>query len=670
MRPERALLGLSLALAGCGPAAPAGPGVFVLGIDGMDPEILGRLIAEGKMPHFQALAAQGGFQPLGTSNPPQSPVAWSNFATGLDPGGHGVFDFVHRDPQTYLPVSSATTPVGDVGTAIEVLGYQLPVGGDAATNNRSGTPWWDSLHAAGVDVEVYRVPGNYPPPPSEAKVLGGMGTVDMRGGYGQYTWFTDQAVPDAAERKGDFQFVTVEDYDLDGVGDTVRGRLKGAPDLFHLAPGQIPGDDDYLSVPVQVSLDPETDTALIEVDGARAVVRTGEWTPWMPVTFDALPWGLLPLQGAVRFYAKELRPGFALYASPVNMSAESPPQDLSTPSDFATELFEAVGGQYYTQGMPEDTNALKDRSFDDDDYEKQVGLVQADSLSMLNVALARFQPGDATFFYLSDIDLQCHMLWRLGDPKHPDMPPHPAFEADAARDHHDDIEGYYRHVDALLGRVVRSLPPDTLVLAMSDHGFQPFTRKVHLNSFLRDQGWLTLQDGKGEGHIGHGDVDWSRTRAYGLGFNAVYLNVAGREAQGIVPPDQVDAVAAELQAALVAMRDAETGRNPILRVDRGSSIYQGPRLAEAPDLVVGFDAGYGNSDESTLGEVPAALIEDNTSRWSGNHLMAPEVVPGVLLANRPLQGEGHDLQDVTATLYAWYGLSPVAGMTGQPVLSR
>ncbi|MDP2316846.1 MAG: alkaline phosphatase family protein [Pseudomonadota bacterium] len=669
---------LALALGGCPGTPPslAGPGVFVLGVDGMDPTILARMMGEGRMPNFAKLAQAGAFQPLGTSNPPQSPVAWSNFVTGLDPGGHGIYDFVHRDPETYLPISSATPPPGDAGTSLDLFGFYLPIGGgDDIVNNRTGTPWWDALHDAGVDVEVYRVPGNYPPTPSDAKVLAGMGTVDMRGGYGQYTWYTDQAVESRAHLKGDIQLVTVEDYDLDGVADTVKSTLKGPPDLFHLPPGQIPGDSDYLTVPVTVSIDPDEEVALIRAGSAQAIVREGEWTDWMDVSFDALPAGAMPLAGAVRFYAKELRPAFRLYASPVNLSAESPPQDISTPSDFASDLADVLGGQYYTQGMPEETNALKDTTFSDDDYVKQVALVQEDAEAMLDVALARFRPGDATFFYLSDIDLQCHMLWRHGDPRlapseRAGAPAHPAYEAEAAAHHADDIEGYYENVDRLLGEVVAGLPTDTFLVVMSDHGFQPFTRTMNLNGWLRDNGWLTLKDGKHEGHIAQGDVDWSKTRAYGLGFNALYLNLQGREAEGIVAPGDVPAIEAQLREQLVALVDPTNSAHPVLRVDRGADIYHGARVAEAPDLVVGYDRGYGNSDESTLGEILPDILADNTSRWSGNHLMAPEVVPGVLLTNRPISGEGHDLTDITATLLAWYGVAPLPGMTGQPVLTR
>ena len=179
--------------------------MIVLGVDGMDPDILSRLISEGKMPNFEKLAKDGSYQPLGTSNPPQSPVAWSNFVTGMGPGGHGIFDFMHRDVESYAPVSSATSTTEEA-SALDVLGYVIPLGGEME-NNRGGTPWWDVLEERGVDVEVYRIPGNYPTPPSKAKVLDGMGTTDLRGGFGTYTLYTDQLV-EKAKPKGDVQIVT------------------------------------------------------------------------------------------------------------------------------------------------------------------------------------------------------------------------------------------------------------------------------------------------------------------------------------------------------------------------------------------------------------------------------------------------------------------------------
>jgi hypothetical protein len=460
-------------------------------------------------------------------------VAWSNFVTGMNPGGHGIFDFIHRDPATYKPISSATPPVDDPGSAVHFFGYVIPTSAPELVNNRGGIPWWDVLTNHGVDVEVYRIPGNFPTPPSAARVLGGMGTVDVRGGFGTYTLYTDRPV-DKDDPNGDIELVRVQDLDLDGAPETVRGVLRGPPDQFHLEPGQVPGKSDYLTLGVTIYLGADRGAAVVEVGGQRALLREGEWSDWLEIEFDALPMGLAPVGGAVRFYAKELAPGFQVYASPVNMSPASPAMPLSSPDDFSTELFESLGF-FYTQGMPEETDALKDGVFDDDDYLKQVALVQGDNRRMVRLALDRFEPGDATFVYLSDIDLQCHMLWRHGDPKHPDAPPHPAHDPAIAPRHAHDIERFYRDVDRELGEIRRQLPPDTLLLVMSDHGFQPYTRKLHLNAWLRDQGYLTLRDGERTGHIVAGDVDWSRTRAYGLGFNGLYLNVAGREGQGIVP---------------------------------------------------------------------------------------------------------------------------------------
>ncbi len=646
-------------------AEPEAPGVFVVGVDGMDPVILERLIDEGKMPNFSGLRAEGSFQSLGTSVPPQSPVAWSNFVTGMNPGGHGIFDFIHRDPATYKPISSATPPIDDPGGAVHFFGFVIPVGAPEVTNNRGGTPWWDVLSDHGVDVEVYRVPGNFPTPPSEARVLGGMGTVDVRGGFGTYTLYTDRPVEDK-DPKGDIELVQLQDLDLDGKPDTATGILRGPPDQFHLEPGQIPSKSDYLTLGVTIHLGAARQSAVIEVGGQRVLLREGEWSEWLELSFEALPLGLASVAGTVRFYAKQLAPGFQIYASPVNISPAGPAMPLASPDGFSDELFGELGF-FYTQGMPEETDALKDGVFDDDDYLKQVKLVQKDNHRMIQLALDRFEPGDATFVYLSDIDLQCHMLWRHEDPKHPHAPRHPAHDPATARHHARDIENFYRDVDRELGEIRRRLPAESLLVVMSDHGFQPYTRKLHLNAWLRDQGYLELTDGKRIGHIVSGDVDWSKTRAYALGFNGLYLNLAGREGQGIVAPEQAGALAAEISSRLESLRDPKNGKRIVLRVDRAVDVYSPERRAEGPDLIVGYDIGYGASDESTLGEITEAVIQDNNSRWSGSHLMSPDVVPGVLLVNRKLSGSGYELTDLTATLLAHYGVDPLPGMVGEPI---
>ncbi len=679
-------LAVLLAIAAAG-APESGPSVFVLGIDGMDPVILQRLMDEGSLPHFRELAEQGTFQALGTANPPQSPVAWSSFVTGRDPGGHGIFDFIHRDPRTYAPYSSSTLPpTGEQPSYLNLFGWILPLGGDEPENARSGTPFWDLLHDAGVDVQVYRMPGNYPVPPSGALTLSGMGTVDLRGEFGKFTWYVDDQFFHYEGSKAELAIISAEDTDLDGVKDTAWSVLKGPPDFLHLEPGALPKPDQFLTVPVTFHVDAEEESVWIEAGDSQCVLREGEWSDWLPVAFDAAPLGLMPLQGIVRFYAREVRPTLTVYASPVNIDPSAPATPIATPEGAAEELCEALGF-YWTQGFPEEINALKDGLFDDDDYARQIALVHDEASRMLDVALDRFGPGHCTFMYLSDIDLQCHMLWRHGDPRTPGAPRHPGYDPAVSPRHAGDIEGHYRNTDRLLGRVRERLPEDALLVVMSDHGFQTMTRQFHLNAWLRDEGYLVLKDGR---HVGdlqpHADrdwdvaahpgesrpivetVDWSRTRAYGLGFNGLYLNLASREGQGIVEPAQADALAAEITAKLLAWRDPQGHRTAVRRVVRAREAYSGDRLAEAPDLIVGYDAGYGCSEESTLGEITAEVVADNVHGFTGNHLMDPEVVPGVLLVNRKLPAAGHDLTDVTVTLLQQFGVRPAEGMVGTPFL--
>ena len=287
---------------------------------------------------------------------------------------------------------------------------------------------------------------------------------------------------------------------------------------------------------------------------------------------------------------------------------------------------------------------------------------------MLELALDRFRPGGATFFYLSDVDLQCHMLWRHADPKYPGLG-HPARDPAIAPAHAHDIEKMYRDVDTALGHVRERLPEGTLLIVMSDHGFQPFLRKFHLNAWLRDHGYLVLKGEKRTGRIGLEDVDWQRSRAYGIGFNGLYLNLAGRESQGSVRPEDAPALLAEIAAALEAERDPANGKQVVVKAYPASEVFHGERVSEAPDLVVGYNSGYAGSDPSTLGEITEAVLEDNTSRWSGNHLIDPRLVPGVLMTNAPLREGEHNLTDVTASILDHFGVRPLPGMVGTSFLA-
>ena len=389
------------------------------------------------------------------------------------------------------------------------------------------------------------------------------------------------------------------------------------------------GPKDLLSTPLTVTVGEDRNVAWIRVGdvaapSGQAILQVGEWSEWLPVSFEPMP--MMPIGGIVRFYLKELSPNLKLYASPVNIDPEAPAQVIATPDAAAEDLAERIG-RFYTQGMPEEVNALKDGLFDDDDYISQVKLVHDEGHDMLEVALERYEPGDMSFMYLSDIDLQCHMLWRHADPKDGDAPEHPAYEAEAASKHEQDIENFYATTDRVLGFGARiAATRNALARSMSDHGFQAFRRRVHLNAWLRDEGYLVLNGDRTTGAIGppvvdeeglvstdesgvptH-SVDWSKTRAYALGFNGLYLNLEGREVSGIVTDAEAAALTAEIIGKLEALTDPKTGQHAVLNAESSIDIYSGARVAEAPDIVVGYNAGYGCSEESTLGEITEARV--------------------------------------------------------------
>ena len=136
--------------------------VIVLGFDGLDYGVTRDLMAQGRLPNFSRLASRGRFTPLGTSVPPQSPVAWSTFITGRDPGRHGIFDFVHRDAKTMAPFLS-TTKVEGAGKTLTLGKWQFPLSSGHVTLLRKGQPFWDVLEQHGIETTVVRMPANFPP---------------------------------------------------------------------------------------------------------------------------------------------------------------------------------------------------------------------------------------------------------------------------------------------------------------------------------------------------------------------------------------------------------------------------------------------------------------------------------------------------------------------------
>lgn len=668
-RAQSALVVLSLLAAACGGPEPVGHQVIVLGFDGMDYALTRRMIDEGRLPNLARMTREGAFAALETSVPPQSPVAWSDFITGLDAGGHGIFDFLHRDPEQYTPAPGNVTKATP-GTMWLPGKWQFPTqeGGDS---NRTGKAFWTILGEHGVPADVWRMPINFPVEPSKTGwSIPGMMTPAVDSAYGEPSLFSTDPPARAVEDPKISQIVV-----RDGV---VHAELLGPSNAF------VEGEP-RTGVPFEIYVDEESEAAVVRIRDQSLVLEPGEWSRFVRVGFDMLPAGMMSQGGIVRFYLRSVTPELELYASPVNVDPTAPINPVSAPGNAAAKLAEEIG-LYYTQGMAEDVNALKKEMLTDAEFMRQAELVYQERGEMLDLALRKFmknEQGGFLFFYYSSIDLCCHMMWRHNDPEHPFYDPELAAqdsswwsqrEGSTWRDVVDDL---YIRMDPVLGRIRERIPDDTTLVVMSDHGFASYRRKFSLNTWLLEEGYLVLEEDEAREllrddpehrpvHL-HTAVDWSRTRAYGMGFNGLYLNLEGREGHGSVDPAEKDALLRELKEELEAVRD-EDGTPVVLDAAIASEVYRGARLADAPDILVGYNRGYGNSDESSLGRIPHHVLADNTGgTFNGSHLMDPSVVGGTILTNRPLGVERPRLEDVTVQILHTYGIEPDPEMTGRPI---
>jgi predicted AlkP superfamily phosphohydrolase/phosphomutase len=650
--------------------------VLVLGIDGMDWLITNRLMDEGKLPHFRALANEGGVSSLLSSIPPQSPVAWSNFITGADPGGHGIFDFVHRNRDTYLPYLS-TSKVEPAPEKARVLGipvgnqfampftdYVFPLAGGATLNLRKGVAFWQVLEAAGVPCTIFKIPSNFPPVTSAGglvRSMSGMGTPDILGTYGTFSFYTTDPWPGSDDLSGGYVYpVSVE-------AGVVHATLFGPPNDFkdyekieERQGATISYNEKKVGIDFEVYVDPTNPVARVDIGDAEVLLTEGEFSEWVEVEFVMVP-NLVTVSGLTRFYLKSTHPEFELYITPVQINPANQVLPITDPPEYGAELVDAVG-YFYTQNMPEDTKALEHGIFDNAIFTKQSTIVFDERLECFRYELSKFEEG-LLYFYFGSLDQSTHMMWRCMDVGHP------AYDPEEDAEFSDFLENLYVKFDGVLGEVMRSLDENTTLIVLSDHGFAPYYRQFHLNRWLYDEGYLVLKPGVRPEHVEWLlGVDWSQTTVYGLGINALYVNTANREGQGIVQPGReatelIDEVAAKLEL----VRDPKTDQQMVVKAYKASEWYHGPYTSTAPDIIVGYGWGYRGSDKTATGQIPGELVSDNLDKWSGDHCADYRHVPGVLFTNKPITHEAPSLYDMAPTLLAEFGIAKRSWMIGTSV---
>lgn len=684
--------------------------VVVLGFDGADHRLVSQFLAEGKLPNLQKLAQQGSFSPLRPTIPAQTPVSWSTFSTGLSPGRTQIFDFLKRDPKTYRPEFAIATegkkdfllgrgnragaaaagallafllvfaigrltlkktlPAAVVALVLAApagffswrFGGLLPESLQTVHSNRQGTPFWEVAGAKGIKSVVLHVPVTFPAVDyDEGRLLAGLGVPDVRGRIGTPSYYTSDPFF-APKNKNEF---SVELVRLESNVGTIATEVFGPYNKLFSEPPVI-------KIPMTLTVLPDGGRLRIEPKGSEPVtLKPGEWSPWVTFTFEFNP--IVKLSGIGRFHLAAIAPEIQLYLSPINFNPVKLPPGvkISAPGGLAKDLAKRFG-LYKTMGWSIDTWSMSEETIDEPAFLDDVTQTVQQYRKMMDGLLGEKDVKLYVQVY-EFTDRVGHVMWRFLDPTHP------AYDAEKAAKFAPSVERNYIEMDNIVGDALKELGPDDLLLVCSDHGFTSWRRSINYNTWLVQHGFMVLKGGDEkqadlEQLFGQGEfwpnVDWSRTRAYSMGLGEIYINVRGREAQGIVEPGaEYDALRQEIRTKLTSLVDEATGRSPIERVYTREEAYGSFDPNLIPDLFVGNSEGYRVSWQASLGVVTPELYEENSQVWSGDHCSVdPDVVPGILFSSRPLRKEPRpNMADVPATIYKALGLTPPEKLDGVPL---
>jgi predicted AlkP superfamily phosphohydrolase/phosphomutase len=563
---------------------------ILIGFDAFDPDIFEALHNQGKMPNLSEYLDAGGYARFDISNPAQSEVSWTSIATGLNPGGHGLFDFVHRNPANYsLHVSMLPTKKGLIGiqftrpyTAKTIFEYATEQGYPATAL------WWPATFPARLDSPVRTIPG--------------LGTPDILGRLGAGTFFSPIAELSRNEFKTNIESLKpLSDQEYEGA---LKGPMqkKGAATEHVLQVFKFSLLDD--------------NEASFRIGKNEIHLRKGEWSPIFEISFKIKLGISVRAISRVMFTDYQGEPG--LYFLPLQIHPLHSPWPYAHPRGFVKSNWQSFG-PFLTLGWPQDTTGLEEGFINDDQFLELCTSILTTRETIFMNQLAGFKEGILANVFDS-LDRVQHMF---------------------LRDRPDVIEKWYLHFDALFGRILdqikdRSLK-DMRVLVVSDHGFSNLDFKVHLNRWLIENEYLTPQEDGARGSLK--EVNWSQSRAYAVGLTSIYINLEEREGQGIVPVSEKDVVRSALKEDLLRWIGPD-GRNVCTDVWFGDDVFKGPFTPYGPDLVVGYNTGYRASPETGLGEWELDAIIRNQDHWGADHCQDPSLVQGVLFTNFKL-GEGY-----------------------------
>lgn len=683
--------------------------VIILGFDGADAAYTEKFMNEGKLPHLAELRARGTFRPLRPTLPAQTPVSWSTFSTGIDPGRTGIFDFLRRDPKTYMPVFAAfqetTEPLGlgkwnkvalAAGSFIVlfllifiilrlfrrnwlsaaiiaaipafILGAvafwfvakYIPNQRPGVINRRQGIPMWDVVAKAGLKAQVVQVPVTFPANDfPKGHMISGLGVPDISGRIGKPFYFTSELNAPGHEASNEFSIEVVQLEDNRGIINT---QVVGPPNkLFK--------DPPYIATPLRLTVPEDRSALQIEISGQKMSLKPHQWSDWVVIEFAFNP--VVKIKGISRFFLMDLTPEIKLYLSPINFDPENLPPGikLSTPDGWAKEVAGQYG-RYKTMGWAIDTWAISEGFANEQMFWDDMTWTVAQFRKMFEGFLK--DDNDLLIQQFEFTDRVAHVFWRFYDPEHP------AYDPVLAAKWSDSLLKSYQIMDQIVGEaMVAADKENAALIVLSDHGFATWRRSINYNTWLVQNGYLGLKTGVqpkernlevlfDQGQFWE-NVDWSKTRAYALGLGNVYVNLKGREAQGTVNPGaEYDQLKVELKTKLEAIVDPDTGLHPVSRVFTREESYREFDPNVIPDLFATNSVGYRVSWQTSLGGIQKDLIQVNDRVWSGDHCSVnPELVKGIFFYNRKLQSDRAPyIADIYPTVLDLLGVKPPYRLDG------
>jgi predicted AlkP superfamily phosphohydrolase/phosphomutase len=559
---------------------------IIIGLDAFDPTIFEKLHSEGKTPHLSHFVKSGGYSRFSVSNPPQSEVSWTSIATGLNPGGHGIFDFVHRNPSSYAQIVSLLPTKKNIIGRQFVPPHRAHTVFDAAVED--GYPgvslWWPATFPARLASPVWSIPG--------------LGTPDIFGRLGVGIIYSMDGIAehDVKTRTAPLSMVHKGRYigELEGPTQMTITGVKKAGLNFELR-----------------KIDEKS--ARLTIDKQSIDLSNGNWSPHIELTFK-VGFGV-SVKAVTRVVMNRITPYPTLYFLPLQIHPLRAPWAYGTPKQLVKDVWNK-SGPYLTLGWPQDTTGLEEGFISDNQFLSICDQICDHRERTLLRMLDSYQEGVFACIFDS-LDRIQHMF---------------------LRDRVDIVESWYVKLDSLLGRIKtkissRSGGEEIRLIIVSDHGFGEFNYKVNLNKWLINRGYLHSENSSERGKLN--SVIWEKSKAYAIGLNSMYLNISGREGKGSVPVEEKEEVIQSIKHDLSRWKGPD-GRQVVRNTALGTGVFKGPFTNYGPDIVVGYNTGYRASAMTGLGDWDRDEIIPNRDHWGADHCFDPETVPGVIFSSHGL----------------------------------